>query len=540
MGRAAPKFRFKRLDNIGAADAEEDKSFLEHCFVDIGDLAALRDCENPQRIILGRTGSGKSALLLRLKDIEPRCIEVRPESLSLAYISNSTILRFFENLGVKLDIFFRLLWRHVFTVEILKFHFNIDTEEAKESFLERLKDLFRDKKHAQAIEYLKKWGASFWEETEYRIKEVTRKLETDLKAAVQAKVPISSFTVGAAEKLSEEQKQDVVDRAQHVVNDVQIRQLSDILDLINDVLKDKQKRYYIVIDRLDEDWIEERLRLRLIRALIETAKDFGKIRQAKIVLALRLDLLDRVFRLTRDAGFQEEKYESLYLPLEWNKTQLIEVLETRINFLIERHYSKQKVSYSDVLPKKVGQSSPLDYILERTMMRPRDVILFFNCCIQKAADLPMITAQMIREAEGDYSYNRLRSLADEWSSDYPTVLDFISLLRARPKHFPITDITDEEIADCCLQREITGQKPRDIISVAAREVVNELMNINEFRKIIFQVFYRVGLVGLKLQPSEPFRFLSSKRRMIAKSEIGDNARAEIHPAFWRVLGTKLQ
>jgi hypothetical protein len=106
MGKAPPKFRFKRLDSIGAADAEQDKSFLEHCLVDIGDLAALRDCENPQRIILGRTGSGKSALLLRLKDIEPRCIEARPESLALAYISNSTILRFFENLGVKLAFSF--------------------------------------------------------------------------------------------------------------------------------------------------------------------------------------------------------------------------------------------------------------------------------------------------------------------------------------------------------------------------------------------------------------------------------------------------
>ena len=46
-------------------------------------------------------------------------IEVQPESLALAYISNSTILQFVHDLGVNLNIFFRLLWRHVFTVEIL-------------------------------------------------------------------------------------------------------------------------------------------------------------------------------------------------------------------------------------------------------------------------------------------------------------------------------------------------------------------------------------------------------------------------------------
>jgi hypothetical protein len=54
------KFRFKKLDTIGAADAEEDRLFLETCFVETGNLDALRDCSNPRRLVLGRTGSGKS------------------------------------------------------------------------------------------------------------------------------------------------------------------------------------------------------------------------------------------------------------------------------------------------------------------------------------------------------------------------------------------------------------------------------------------------------------------------------------------------
>ena len=533
------KFRFKRLDSIGAADAEEDKQFLEHCFVDVGDLEALRDCDDSRRIILGRTGSGKSALLLRLGVAEARTIQVRPESLALAYISNSTILQFFSDLGVKLDIFFRLLWRHVFTVEILKHHFKIDTEDDKQTFLERLRGLFQDRKHQRAIEYLRKWGESFWEETEYRIKEVTTKLESDLQAAVKGDVQVAGFSASAAEKLTEEQKKEVIRRAQTVVNAVQIRELSEILDLLNDVLTDKQKRYFIIIDRLDEDWIEEQLRLRLIRALIETTKDFGKVHQVKIVLALRMDLLDRVFRLTRDPGFQEEKYESLFLPLEWSKAQLAEVLERRINYLIERRYTKQRVSYQDILPKKVDNSLPLDYMLERTMMRPRDVILFFNYCIQKATDRAMITAQIIREAEADYSQNRLRSLADEWASDYPTILEFIILLRGRKKHFPLSDVTDEQVVECCLQSEMQGRNPVDLLSGTAREVVNQQTPPDEFRRIAFHVFYRVGLVGLKLQSYESFTYLTSRGRVVAKSEITDNTRIEIHPAFWRVLGTRV-
>ena len=78
------KFRFRKLDTIGAAAAEEDTAFLEKCFVDTGDLRQLHDSTNPRRIVVGRTGSGKTALLIRLMETEGRAIEVRPESLALS------------------------------------------------------------------------------------------------------------------------------------------------------------------------------------------------------------------------------------------------------------------------------------------------------------------------------------------------------------------------------------------------------------------------------------------------------------------------
>jgi hypothetical protein len=57
------RFLFKRLDVIGHLDAEEDKAFLTSCFVDTGELAVLRDCADARRLVLGRSGAGKTALL---------------------------------------------------------------------------------------------------------------------------------------------------------------------------------------------------------------------------------------------------------------------------------------------------------------------------------------------------------------------------------------------------------------------------------------------------------------------------------------------
>ena len=531
------KFRFRKLDNIGAADAEEDKQFLEACFVETGQLEILRDCRDPRRIILGRTGSGKTALIQKMVEIEERTIEVKPESLALSYISNSTILNFVSNLGVKLDIFFKLLWRHVFTVELIKFHFGIQTEDQKFSFLSGIKNLFKDKKNQKALEYLENWGKSFWEETEYRIKELTTNLENSIESSIKGQIPeFSSMTLGGAQKLTEEQKKEVIQRAQHVVNQVQIRQLSDIIELIDKVLDDPQKHYYITIDRLDEDWIEERVRYRLIRALIETVRDFRKVRFAKLIVAIRHDLLRRVIRLTRDPGFQEEKLESLYLPLEWNKPLLVNVLNSRVNCLVRKRYTKGNVTYRDIMPDKIRGMPTIDYVLERTLMRPRDIILFFNKCISYASDRPSITAAIVKQAEGEYSKDRIRALADEWYADYPNFIGFAMILKGKKKHFLLKDLKTQECEDFCLDFMIHWDQKKDPLSIMASQVIELSLDPKEFRKSLFQIFYRIGLVGLKLEAFEGYSWIGSRQSVVASAEIDEKTRVAVHPAFYRVLG----
>jgi hypothetical protein len=197
---------FRRNSDVGAPDAEADDLFLSHCFTDTGDLATLLDCQNPKCLILGRTGSGKTALLKQVIKTGAHAVELSPEALALSYVTNSPILRFFEEAGVQLDIFFTLLWRHIITVELLKLRYKITNSDGQTNFLTSLGGLFsRDASKKKALEYLTNWGSQFWTETEYRTKEFTRKLETDLSGS--AKVNTSFISLGAegARKLTEEQ-----------------------------------------------------------------------------------------------------------------------------------------------------------------------------------------------------------------------------------------------------------------------------------------------------------------------------------------------
>jgi len=493
---------------------------------------------------MGRTGSGKTALLERLSNTREKVIKIAPEGLALTYVSNNEVLNFFVAAGVNMDLFYRLLWRHVFAVEIIREHYHITNEQARDSFLIQIKDrLFKNKSRQDAINYLLEWGESFWKDSEYRVKEVTTTLAKDLGASISSTLESAipgtvgsgiNLSAGLIDKLSEEQKAEIIQRGQSVVDKVQIKTLSEIMNLLEkDILDDKQKKYHITIDRLDEGWVNDDLRYRLIAALLDTVRDFNnKIQNLKIIVAIREDLLDRVFRYTRSAGYQEEKYKSLYLPLTWKENEIEELLDRRINQLVREQYTKKIAKLRDLLPSTINKDDPVAYLLERTMLRPRDVIMFFNECIKAAEGKAKLTQSIIFQAEAIYSENRLRALADEWSSDYPNLFELTFFMKKFPRQFRLGEIKDR-VEECMLEFLISNPKQDYIYNLMKDKF--DTGDLDGFMSEIFKIFFRVGVIGVK-QESYSSVYWSYQGQKLMNSETNRNAVYHVHPAFWRVLG----
>ncbi|MHC4754705.1 MAG: P-loop ATPase, Sll1717 family, partial [Planctomycetota bacterium] len=286
---------------------------------------------------------------------------------------------------------------------------------------------------------------------------------------------------------------------------------------------------------LDENWVEERLRYKLIMGLILTAREFIQVNNAKVVIALRRDLLDRVFRLTRDSGFQEEKYQGLYLPLTWTKQNLLDILDQRVQQLVKRRYTKQPVTYTALLPKEYHGQKIEDYLYS-IAKQPRDIIAFFNSCILAAIDKHKLSVTDMTKAVKEYSRLRLRALGDEWYADYPTLLDFARILNSRPLSFKVSTIVQSSFEDICLNVVISNMKSKGLLIDTARSMVDGVIDWSDFYKTLFQVFYRVGLIGLKTSPDMTASWANDASQSVTKSQIDENTSIVVATKYAIALG----
>lgn len=536
-------FTFKRTDKLGAADANEDDQ-LSEVFIDGGELDVLEDVTDPRSVVLGRTGSGKTALLRMLGQQKDHVITLDPQTLSLNHISNSNILSFLEELGIKVDIFYELLWRHVLVIELLKYKYQITNEDKQKQFMDNLRAVFdRDKGKKQGIEYVQKWADKFWIETETTIREITSHLERDLNAAVGFNNTGGFIGAGAARKLSQEERDQIEQRCKAVVSKVQIKELNNVVQLLaEDIFVDNQEKYYVVIDDLDLGWAQEEVRLDLIIALLKTIKNFRKIQPVKIIIALRIDLLDLVLKRasSRDKGFQQEKFRSYYLELKWAKNQLHELLDKRVNRLARHRYTKKKVFFKDILPdNRPKKISAVDYVLERTQLRPREAILYLNSSIELAAGKSRLTWRNITDAEARYSRERLHSIIDEWNEEYPLIECYLRLLEGQNSKFKYRQYDEHSIEE--FKSSVFayigehGIALKDPLLNWIESNNNNQLSDNNFLVRVMRVLYRVGALGARVGSGSGIVWSFNGPAMLSEGQIKPTTDLFVHPSLDRAL-----
>ena len=507
------RFKLRKGLKIGSLAAEHD-SFLHEAFVDVGYVSKLRDCQDHAFLVLGRAGSGKTALIRRIEEnSEANVVRIDPDELSMQYLQNSA-LREIARWGVNLEIFYKYLWRHVCILALARARYeDPSTVPSNLGTFAIIKGLLfnensgRQEAKAKATSYINQYANTFWISTDSHIKKITSELESQLKNDRELGAHLGSTTTGVNGKLTgsdqqrtfEKMEEEHRTRAQEIVSRFQIADLNEVVDLISrESFKDGQNPYYLVIDDLDKNWMpNESLYLELIKSLLLVVRELNRrLNNAKIIVALREDIYQRVYARPSKQQAQQEKWADVQVRVKWSKADLVNLADKRLAQAYRGEYTQDPPQLADLLPlkKRSNDEDAVSYVLERTLMRPRDLIDFLNRAFEESDSISRLTWTDLSNAELGYSESRLNAIRDEWINSYfglPTTFPLIKRLGHR---FSPSDISDDDLLEIFLAPDASTCA---WLTSVMDKYAGGPTGFNEAKIDILEAWFNVGLVGIR-------------------------------------------
>lgn len=537
-----PRDRRARFD-FGGGNAESDP-LLEDAYLDNGDYHSLETRDDPRRFVIGRFGAGKSAALLRLEAQHgPHVARIHPENLSLQYVANLGVAKRLTERGVHLEIFFKALWKHVIIVELLKHRYPNATESTQRTVLQSLiTRLGRDPVKKQAIDYVTSFGDTFWCEAPLRVKQVAETLEKEISAsaAVPPSPGAAPIAAGYRRNHSSETVALETARYQKTVDDIQLPKLNHMIQILSEEILDSEQHFtYLVIDDLDRQWHDSAVEKLIVYCLFETIVDLQRIRVLKVIVALRTNIF---LQLTRDEFTwmqQSEKFRNLSLDLHWTRGDLTSLLEQRAQAAYRRVGTLKPKALRDILPAgRRGGETALDYILSRTLLRPRDAITYVNLCLRRAGGKDSISWDDITGVEREYSRDRLQTVGEEWSDPFQgltKVLEQFAEHTHEMSRDELTEILLEVVVHLLTPSANIAQSLRSLCAAFEASGTGTHRWFEEFGPLV-NLLFNIGFLGCSTKLGEELTFVSDDPTYAGyESNFPPESRFQVHPMFRKAL-----
>lgn len=473
-------FIFRNAE-IGGLDAEYD-TFLDACFIETPIYSSLvsfnsSELDFNKRIIIGRTGSGKTALLKHLANDDriKKHSKIEAESMIFEHIKNNTFVNNLIQSKIDLRIFYKSLWLHALLIETVKILY-----PKENNFLDSVKALLTTKSANTARlanDYIEKFSDSFFNDKV--ISEITERMQADLKGTIGTQ--LASLSGGATTEITSKIQSET---AKYVNTELLKKQKELISILAKEHHKESQHRLLISIDDLDKSWLSSSdIRYDFINALLDAFKELLDIRTVKILISIRTDIFKGVYSQNLRQG---EKDKSLIFSVTWSEKDIREMLDKRIHYLIKDQYQGRKVAtFKDIFNFRVNDTDADQYVINRTMLRPRDAIDFVNICFKEADGSTVLQEDHVLIAEEKFYKSRKDALIKEWISIYPNIEVYIDILsNLILNKFILDDL--KNYSNEILELGINSNTPDPIIESCLSD---------DFRPIV-DVWFTVGLIGI--------------------------------------------
>lgn len=385
---------------FGRDDAENDlREGLLRGVVFRPNYAYRKALSGQKSLIIGRKGSGKSAICRRLATPEGHqgpSILITPDDTA------GDEIRRFELQGVTADTAKSLIWRYVFAVHAAR-HLTTHARTAHGRRIPASVRALRSFLHANG----ESGEASLYD-----------RLRRGVSGLQEANLSLKAFGVEATFGMSGASEGAQASRQLEVLEDGVATAFAELS------CADSHPPLLFLVDQLEQVWTIDPESHALVTGLLLAAKHVtGHYGSAvRTALFIRADIYD-----TLNFG-DGDKFHSDEIRITWTHDGLKDLALARARASLGASLTSEDL-WGQLFPPYVRGEPITDYLFQRALPRPRDVIQFLNIC-QSVADErggPTITEDDVLQATELFSRWKLQDLAKEYLINHPFLRSLFAL-----------------------------------------------------------------------------------------------------------------
>jgi HEPN domain-containing protein len=479
---------------IGDPTAENEMTTLGNYYLRTDEFTRAQ--KGDVNLVVGRKGSGKTALFIQLRDklrSDKRnvVVDLKPEGYQLLKLKEE-ILKFLTE-GSRQHLL-TAFWDYLLLLEVA--HKILEKDQRVYKHNHTIRELYRELKDAYEV-------PDFSSEGDFS----ERLLVLSQAISDQYKAKFPSAT-------------GVTLTAQQVTQVLYRHDIRALRERISTYLQ-REQEVWILFDNLDKGWSTgglDSVDVVVLRCLIDAGRkverDMAKSgHTAHCIVFIRNDVYEHLMQHSADYG------KEMRAVLDWSDPELLREM-LRLRLVAGLPQSSAFSTFQQIWPTLcvshyLGDDTS-SYFIERSLMRPRNVLKIFNHCRGFASNFghPKIDDTDIEKGMRAYSNDLLVELDRELTDVFP---------RGNELLYQFLDT----------ERELSKERLERILRNAGFDDT-ELSKVTEFL-----IYY--GVVGIKLTDGDQYIYhvnYDPKKLRIRAERAGETVRYVINPAFWIALSVR--
>lgn len=483
-----------RKIGFGALAAERD---IQHGLYDyfVESEMFARVSSGKKTLLLGNRGSGKSAIFKVFAERERRSgsavLELTPEDYSYE-ILQSTLKSEEQGAWVKHSAF-SAAWKFLILVLVMK-ELTKSGSKLKTGSASKIYSFLRD--HYQGVQ------------------------DSPISMLISYLKRIEDFKIGSY---------GAGIKTRELASLYKLEELEPYLPHIQKLCE--RKKVVVLVDELDRGWDNSEDAKAFVAGLVQAAMSLNEMSENLVIaVSLRQELYDNIPALYDDA----QKYRDVIEIIRWDEEKLLSLIANRIRHSLPEILADRSdgecwnVVFVDTLQYR--QTKSFNYIIDRTLYRPRELIQFCTDALEQSLERGgnPVDYQVLSHAEVMYSEARVKDIASEFRFQYPGILSVFEVFRGRTYAI---DRKDLELL--CLEIVLGDVRTDEEAQSWIQGQDHELL-IDILWKIGFLRAQTVG--GVKALRRSGSSYLGPHQ--ITNLNLAALNRFQVHPMFRAYLGMK--